>query len=184
MGSTFKAAPTNFEDPAEYLNVNFTEDATRVGLIHQAINDFPTNVGFDANTTLFQYFGFSSGIFRAYPGHTSSRPYNPTRRPWYARALSHPLSNAVSTPYPDYASGLKVVTLSRVIYEGYTPQPFDSTDPSAGVLGFDFFYEAFAAIFQSTVPCASEKCWLMDSAGYLVAYDTFAAANALNEDLY
>ena len=90
-----------------------------------------------------QYFGFSSGIFRAYPGHTSSRPYNPTRRPWYARALSHPLSNAVSTPYPDYASGLKVVTLSRVIYEGYTTAPHEVTDPKAGVIGLDFFFDTF-----------------------------------------
>ncbi|GFO18775.1 voltage-dependent calcium channel subunit alpha-2/delta-2-like [Plakobranchus ocellatus] len=64
--------------------------------------------------------GLRSGVFRTYPGHRSTRNYDPTQRPWYLRTSSAPHKTSVSTPYMDSAGVGKVNTISQAVFEGMT----------------------------------------------------------------
>ncbi|RUS88477.1 hypothetical protein EGW08_003735 [Elysia chlorotica] len=66
--------------------------------------------------------GLRSGVFRTYPGHRSTRNYDPTQRPWYKRTSSAPHKTSVSTPYMDSAGVGKVNTISQAVFEGMTPK--------------------------------------------------------------
>jgi len=63
------------------------------------------------------YIGTRSGVFRSYPGHRSRRNFDPTKRPWYHRALVNPAKAAVSNAYMD-ANGIgKVITISEAVFQ-------------------------------------------------------------------
>ncbi|CAL1539791.1 unnamed protein product [Lymnaea stagnalis] len=66
--------------------------------------------------------GLRSGVFRTYPGHRSTRNYDPTQRPWYKRTSSAPHKTSVSTPYMDSAGVGKINTISQAVFEGMTPK--------------------------------------------------------------
>nr|KAI8754030.1 voltage-dependent calcium channel subunit alpha-2/delta-3-like [Biomphalaria glabrata] len=66
--------------------------------------------------------GLRSGVFRTYPGHRSTRNYDPTQRPWYKRTSSNPHKTSVSTPYMDSAGVGKINTISQAVFEGMTPK--------------------------------------------------------------
>ncbi|CAI9736897.1 Hypothetical predicted protein [Octopus vulgaris] len=66
--------------------------------------------------------GLRSGVFRTYPGHRSTRMYNPVKRPWYKRTSSAPHKTSISTPYMDAAGVGKIVTISQAVFEGMTPR--------------------------------------------------------------
>ncbi|XP_067678444.1 voltage-dependent calcium channel subunit alpha-2/delta-2-like [Haliotis asinina] len=66
--------------------------------------------------------GLRSGVFRTYPGHRSTRSYDPTKRPWYKRTSSAPHKTSISTPYMDAAGVGKINTISQAVFEGMTPK--------------------------------------------------------------
>lgn len=69
------------------------------------------------------YVGMRSGVFRTYPGHRSTRTYDPTKRPWYLRTVAAPTLTSISTPYMDAAGVGKIITISQAVFEGMTPRP-------------------------------------------------------------
>lgn len=68
------------------------------------------------------YVGMRSGVFRTYPGHPSNRNYDPTRRPWYLRAVANPDKTVISTAYMDAAGVGKIITISQAVFEGMVPR--------------------------------------------------------------
>ncbi|XP_063400495.1 voltage-dependent calcium channel subunit alpha-2/delta-2-like [Mytilus trossulus] len=62
--------------------------------------------------------GLRSGVFRTFPGHRSTRAYDPTQRPWYKRTSSAPWKTSISTPYMDAAGVGKINTISQAVFEG------------------------------------------------------------------
>ncbi|KAL4236042.1 hypothetical protein ACF0H5_004428 [Mactra antiquata] len=62
--------------------------------------------------------GLRSGVFRTYPGHRSTRKYDPTKRPWYKRTSAAPHQISISTPYMDAAGVGKINTISQAVFEG------------------------------------------------------------------
>ncbi|KAK2155924.1 hypothetical protein LSH36_227g06072 [Paralvinella palmiformis] len=71
------------------------------------------------------YVGMRSGVFRTYPGHRSTRSYDPSRRPWFMRASSAPSKTSISTAYMDAAGVGKIITISQALFEGMTPRTDD-----------------------------------------------------------
>ncbi|ESO88121.1 hypothetical protein LOTGIDRAFT_165858 [Lottia gigantea] len=92
-------------------------------LISQPIEEIWRTRQFESiNQIKWTNVGFRSGVFRTYPGHRSSRGYDPTKRPWYKRTSSAPHKTSISTPYMDAAGVGKINTISQAVFEGMTPK--------------------------------------------------------------
>jgi len=72
-----------------------------------------------------------------YPGSSVDHHYDPTRRPWYTRALEFPGRVVLSTPYLDVGGAGYIITLSHTIYEGQSAALHSPSDTVAAVLGLD-----------------------------------------------
>ncbi len=59
-----------------------------------------------------------TGVFRTYPGHRSTRLYNPVSRSWYRRALHASTKTVLSAPYLDAAGAGKILSVSQAVFEG------------------------------------------------------------------
>ncbi|XP_065176814.1 voltage-dependent calcium channel subunit alpha-2/delta-3-like isoform X1 [Sycon ciliatum] len=67
---------------------------------------------------IWTYFGSANGVWRSFPGSRSTRNYDPTRRPWYHRALANPPSQyATSSVYLDAGGIGKVVTVAQTVFQ-------------------------------------------------------------------
>ena len=54
------------------------------------------------NDTVWMYFGSPTGVAQLFPGNYWGTGWDPTRRPWYDRAISNlNATAAISTPYID-----------------------------------------------------------------------------------
>ncbi|XP_050400585.1 voltage-dependent calcium channel subunit alpha-2/delta-2 [Patella vulgata] len=92
-------------------------------LITQPIEEIWRTRDFESiNQIKWTNVGLRSGVFRTYPGHRSSRGYDPTKRPWYKRTSSAPHKTSISTPYMDAAGVGKINTISQAVFEGMTPK--------------------------------------------------------------
>eukprot|EP00761_Pharyngomonas_kirbyi_P010550 gb/GECH01010570.1/.p1 GENE.gb/GECH01010570.1/~~gb/GECH01010570.1/.p1 ORF type:complete len:1003 (+),score=253.65 gb/GECH01010570.1/:1-3009(+) len=203
--STFKVAPKGFNNVFQYQQNKETEQD--VIEYNEFVNGERTgNPGFvtsirpsaqlsvsvassvwkpqyDDSKLLWVYYGTDGGVWRAYPGHNTGKSYDPTRRPWYLRALNNPGKIAVSTPYADASfstvggSAKYVVTISKTIEEPTT------NGKVAGVAGIDFLYKAFEDMLDEYAPgCADgdNMCALVDSSGLVVAHKGFGNNPATN----
>ncbi|PVD23318.1 hypothetical protein C0Q70_16586 [Pomacea canaliculata] len=92
-------------------------------LITQPIEEVWRNRNFESlDKVKWTNVGLRSGVFRTYPGHRSTRGYDPTERPWYKRTSSAPHKTSISTPYMDSAGVGKIITISQAVFEGMTPK--------------------------------------------------------------
>lgn len=102
-------------------------------LITQPIEEIWKNRAFESLSQVkWTNIGLRSGVFRTYPGHRSTRKYNPTKRPWYKRTSSAPERTSISTPYMDAAGVGKIVTISQAVFEGMTPRESEECDKLVG----------------------------------------------------
>jgi len=74
--------------------------------------------GSNSHLISLSYIGTNAGVVRSFPGVRWTRPYDPTTRPYYHRALASRGTLALSYAYFDAAGAGKVVTFSEVIYLG------------------------------------------------------------------
>ncbi|XP_069125986.1 LOW QUALITY PROTEIN: voltage-dependent calcium channel subunit alpha-2/delta-2-like [Argopecten irradians] len=106
-------------EPDQKFNKGIRTDV----LITQPIEDIWRNRSFESlNQVKWTNIGLRSGVFRTYPGHRSTRGYDPTKRPWYKRTSSAPWKTSISTPYMDAAGVGKINTISQAVFEGMTPR--------------------------------------------------------------
>lgn len=75
----------------------------------------------NAHLISLSYIGTNAGVVRSFPGVRWTRPYDPTTRPYYHRALASRGRLALSYAYFDAAGAGKVVTFSEVLYLGKLP---------------------------------------------------------------
>ena len=77
--------------------------------------------GANGHLISLSYIGTNAGVVRSFPGVHWTRPYDPTTRPYYHRALAGRGRLALSYAYFDAAGAGKIVTFSEVLYLGKLP---------------------------------------------------------------
>jgi gamma-aminobutyric acid type B receptor len=150
--------------------------------------------------TVWSYFGSSSGFYHMFPGTQYGNTYDPTRRPWYARAMTfnRQYQHVVSTPYMDFGGAGLMNTFSETAWEEAdlsTSPPTVVSDKVFGVHGWDMLYSTMnnflaektvvdgmpgCAILNLTHNVHNYKahrdeavCFLMDPSGLLITHPDF-----------
>jgi hypothetical protein len=150
--------------------------------------------------TVWSYFGSSSGFYHIFPGNQFGNTYDPTRRPWYARAMTfnRQYQHVVSTPYIDFGGSGLMNTFSETAWEEAdlsTSPPTVVSDKVFGVHGWDMLYSTMndflaektvvggmpgCAILNLTHNVHNYKahrgeavCFLMDPSGLLITHPDF-----------
>ncbi|XP_033124937.1 voltage-dependent calcium channel subunit alpha-2/delta-1-like [Anneissia japonica] len=106
------------------------------------------------------YIGCRSGVFRTYPGHRSSRPYDPTKRPWYHRVIVSPHKTSISTAYMDAAGAGKIISISQAIFEGMQTRNKSECEGNEGGLIIG------GCVCTHDSDCASSRCYVSDAPSY------------------
>ena len=68
--------------------------------------------------SIYRYVSTPSGVTRMFPGTLLSKNYDPSKRPWYNRAMEYPSHITLTAPYLDVGGAGYIVTMSHTIYEG------------------------------------------------------------------
>jgi len=139
--------------------------------------------------TVWSYTGTASGVFLSFPGSNSGNAYDPTRRPWYQKAvgLRKRWQFTISNPYLDYTSGGLMNTFSSVIFDLPIPG-MNTSDKVWGVVGWDMLYEDMNIWISTVTGCALQSatdnaythkttdkpiCFLLDESGLLLTHGDF-----------
>ncbi len=64
------------------------------------------------------YVGMNTGVFNQRPYSVMPTGYDPTRRPWYIRAMNDPGSAIITAPYKDASTGKMVITVAKALPNG------------------------------------------------------------------
>ncbi|XP_015752971.1 PREDICTED: uncharacterized protein LOC107332703, partial [Acropora digitifera] len=114
--------------PHGQLRASVRPDVLITSLIEETWKNRSSEILKDVSWT---YVGTQSGVFRSYPGHRARKNFDPTKRPWYHRALVNPSKAAISNAYMD-ANGIgKVITISEAVFQAL---PQNSSSNSCGSL--------------------------------------------------
>lgn len=140
-----------------------------------------------------RYVATMSGALQMYPGCVLETDFEPSRRPWFVKAMEHQDKIIVTEPYLDAGGAGYIVTIAHTIYGiGDNGKPSDRRRPSNGhhyrrrrhnsglpskvaaVVAIDvtrgYFYKMLA---QSSTHCQDEmniKCFLIEDTGYLIVH--------------
>lgn len=194
--SAFKIAPRGFQEPFRYDNMHETPQSAEelTDLVNgettpsdlRPRDDVLTSIrlsrkieeswieSYNEDDMLWMYIGTENGMWRMYPGHNTTKTYDPVNRPWYLRAVaSRTTGVTLSTPYQDASNpDIRVVTISK-------PMIMPTTEKIDGVMGLDYKYHAFAQELRDTVSVCTEQgyeCYLVDQSGMLVVHNEFDVA--------
>jgi hypothetical protein len=155
--------------------------------------------------TVWSYVGFSTGTLSLYPANNWGNAYDPTRRPWYSRAIAYKgqFRYVITTPYVDAGGAGLMNSFTAAIWENQpVTQEDDGTwtygeiedDRVIGVHGWDMLYpqvNAWPALFTGCMPQSETSniysqraddvkpmCFLMDPAGLLLTHSDFMITEA------
>ncbi|XP_058056798.1 VWFA and cache domain-containing protein CG16868 [Anopheles bellator] len=122
-----------------------------------------------------RYAATVNGVLQTFPGGLLDSELEPTKRPWFVKAMEYPGRLVVTRPYLDAGGAGYVVSVAYTIFDGsYKPATGATTDRSAiAVVAMDFTQGFFyKLLLESASVCGVEniKCFLMDDQGYLVAH--------------
>ncbi|XP_014679119.1 PREDICTED: VWFA and cache domain-containing protein 1-like [Priapulus caudatus] len=120
-----------------------------------------------------RYVATPSGAFVMFPGTVTSKTYDPTKRPWYTRALEYPGHVTLTAPYLDVGGAGYVVTVSHTIFEGKAAAMHNTADRVVTVMGIDFTVGYFHKMLLDVVPICGEphiRCFVFDDRGYIIAH--------------
>lgn len=143
--------------------------------------------GGDLNRYIIRrYVATMSGALQMYPGCVLETDFEPSRRPWFVKALEHPDKIIVTEPYLDAGGAGYIVTIAHTIYEGigsdrrrsqhYHRRRRHSANAAkvAAVVAIDvtrgYFYKM---LIQSSTLCQDDmniKCFLIEDTGYLIVH--------------
>ena len=146
------------------------------------------------NNTVWVYYGSHTGISSIYPANNWGFTWDPTRRPWYMRAItqgSKNITSVISTPYIDGGGVGLISTLASPVW-GSSMDP--STSHVLGVVGYDFIYSTMHQFVSSLTDgiCSTKNirdmnngngnnnekdvaCFLFDFSGLLLTHSDFLA---------
>ncbi|XP_050083462.1 VWFA and cache domain-containing protein CG16868 [Anopheles aquasalis] len=122
-----------------------------------------------------RYAATVNGVLETYPGGLLDSELEPTKRPWFVKAMEYPGRLVVTRPYLDAGGAGYVVSVAYAIYEGSSTasKPPQDDRSAIAVVAMDFTQGFFyKLLLDSTTVCSVQhiKCFLMDDRGYLVAH--------------
>ncbi|XP_013403576.1 VWFA and cache domain-containing protein 1-like [Lingula anatina] len=120
-----------------------------------------------------RYVATPSGVFRLFPGGLIEKKFDPTKRPWYERAIENPGSVVLTEPYLDVYGAGYIATISHTVYEGRPGGKHSSSDRIVAVMGIDITMRYFYKLLREAMPHCEDKnirCFILDNKGYLVAH--------------
>ncbi|XP_040167231.1 VWFA and cache domain-containing protein CG16868 [Anopheles arabiensis] len=128
-----------------------------------------------------RYAATVNGVLQTFPGGLLDTDLEPTKRPWFVKAMEYPGRLVFTQPYLDAGGAGYVVSVAYAIFEGRTggtatPSGSSPHRPIA-VVAMDFTQAFFyKLLLDSATVCSMDniKCFLMDDRGYLVAHPMLA----------
>ncbi|XP_055595586.1 VWFA and cache domain-containing protein CG16868 [Uranotaenia lowii] len=121
-----------------------------------------------------RYAATVNGVLEMFPGGLLDTDIEPTKRPWFVKAMEYPGKIVVTKPYLDAGGAGYIVTVSYTIFEGLADALHNTdNDRPIVVVALDltqgFFYKLLK---ESSNICSADsmKCFLMDDRGYLIAH--------------
>mmetsp|Transcript_22789 Transcript_22789/g.38174 ORF Transcript_22789/g.38174 Transcript_22789/m.38174 type:complete len:1216 (-) Transcript_22789:1067-4714(-) len=160
---------------------------------------FSEIINADHSNTVWVYFGSRDGTLTQYPANYWGNSYDPTRRPWYFRALAVGGKIAFSTPYQDAGGAGLLITVSIAINHNSSPKNTSTTEivdeRVAGVIGYDYVYPVFHNFTFNYANCSNANvqdhlntssqpmCFLVDTAGMLLTHSDFLITASEATDL-
>ena len=105
--------------------------------------------------------------------------WDPTRRPWYGRAISvgERVRAAISTPYVDGGGAGLMNTLSSVVYGKYGPKKVERK--INGVMGYDFLYPVMNNMLPALTDCSAKS---VRDISQTIEWTLLFTAQAITED--
>ncbi|XP_033636500.1 VWFA and cache domain-containing protein 1-like [Asterias rubens] len=198
--STLMLAPSSFSSPFEHLSQSETKLVVQAYMAYLTDNtNLIANPGFKSSIkddvsaisglesiwlsqidksslndyVVRRYLATTSGILRMYPGSRVDKRFDPSKRPWYKRALAHPGRVTISSPYLDMGGAGYIITLSHVVFQGRSSGLHEESDHVVGIMGIDFTIRYFYKVLLEVMPVCKEstvRCFVMDDRGYLIAH--------------
>ena len=84
------------------------------------------------------------------PDTVAAKSYDPRARAWYQTAVQY-TGVALSTPYADFTTGTKVITVAATVF--YPDSRGDVSSKIAGVVGADVGYTELLDFVGQYLPC-------------------------------
>ncbi|KFB42960.1 hypothetical protein ZHAS_00010834 [Anopheles sinensis] len=132
-----------------------------------------------------RYAATVNGVLQVFPGGLLDSDLEPTKRPWFVKAMAYPGRLVVTQPYLDAGGAGYVVSVAYAIFEGKprTTNPKDdarrTNERAIAVVAMDFTQAFFyKLLLDASAVCSLDniKCFLMDDRGYLVAHPMLVEA--------
>ncbi|XP_058818619.1 VWFA and cache domain-containing protein CG16868 [Topomyia yanbarensis] len=121
-----------------------------------------------------RYAATANGVLQVYPGGLLDTDIEPSKRPWFVKAMEYPGKIVVTKPYLDAGGAGYIVSVSYTIFEGIADALHNTeNDKPIVVVAMDFSQGFFYKLLtESSNICSAEniKCFLMDDRGYLIAH--------------
>lgn len=119
------------------------------------------------NYIIRRYIATINGVLEIFPGCLIDKNFEPTRRPWFIKAIEHPGKTIVTEPYLDAGGAGYILTISHTIFQNSSPIAVVSID-----LTYGFFYKI---LLNSSEICRelNFKCFLIENNGFLIGHPIF-----------
>lgn len=137
------------------------------------IIDFQRRKHFKSNLTKYivrRYVASSRGVLEIFPGINVNPGFDPTRRPWFIRAIQHKGRVVFVAPYLDGGGAGYVVTVAYANAHNI-------------VVAIDFTFGYIFKLLLNHMPFCTEskiRCFLMDDQGYLIYHPDLLSLNYNN----
>ena len=129
--------------------------------------------------TVWLYYATCTGMSIIFPPNNWGFLWDPTRRPWYGRAISvgERVRAAISTPYVDGGGAGLMNTLSSVVYGKYGPKKVERK--INGVMGYDFLYPVMNNMLPALTDCSAKS---VRDISQTIEWTLLFTAQAITED--
>lgn len=127
-----------------------------------------------------RYVATPAGVMVEYPASRRQSSFDPSRRPWFQKAIEFPGRVVVTGPTLDPAGSGYVVSVSHTVYEGKAAALHGPSDDVVAVVGADFTMSYLHRFLWQMLPFCPDRsgsmvntnirCFLMDERGYLLAH--------------
>lgn len=119
------------------------------------------------NYIIRRYVTTVNGVLEIFPGCIIETNFEPTRRPWFIKAMEHPGKTVVTEPYLDIGGAGYIFTISHTIIQRDSPIAVVSLD-----LTYGFFY---SLLLNSSKLCSelNFKCFIIEDKGFLIGHPVF-----------